>query len=140
MKKRVISAVLVVVALALALAACTGGASGGGAVAIKQIHNEVRDNEAAAKEKYQDNLFSMSGVVTKVSSWGQNYTIDIGEEKSSIWTATCADIPSEDALSLKAGDKITVTGKCSVVDQYAGLIMVDCYIGTTPPDSAKDSK
>jgi hypothetical protein len=137
-KKKLYFAFVLVVLLAMTgvLAACGNGQSGsggGGVIPIKQIKKEVETNEAAAEEKYQDQVISISGVVTDIMSYGQEYLVSIGEDKNSIWSADCDGISNEDVLTLSTGDKIVVTGEVSNVSQYSGLILYNCYLGTTPP-------
>ena len=83
-------------------------------VNAETLIKDYRENEVAADKEYKNKILQVEGVVYQVKKEGISRIIVILQESKSYWGVKCQlnKEYEDDAEDLRAGDKITIIGRC----------------------------
>ena len=83
-------------------------------VNAETLIKDYRENEVAADKDYKSKILQVEGVVYQVKKEGISRIIVILQESKSYWGVKCQlnKDYEDDAEDLRAGDKITIIGRC----------------------------
>jgi len=98
-------------------------------VSAEILIKDYRENEVSADDKYRNKILEVTGVVSQVKKEGLSRVIVILQKPKTYWGVKCQlnkdykDVAGE----LRAGDKITVIGKCTGL-KYRSPYLRNCSI------------
>lgn len=100
---------------------------------VNQIITDIEKNSDAAKEKYDDGYYAVSGKISAVSKNKKSLFIGTadGEEVTSIECTTSDKALIEEIKSLKIGENVRVYGKVKIFSFHDGASMETEQIAST---------
>lgn len=83
-------------------------------VSAETLIKDYRENEVAADKDYKNKILEVEGEVFQVKKESINRVIVILQESKSYWGVKCQlnKIYEDEAGDLRAGDKVTIIGRC----------------------------
>ena len=98
-------------------------------VTAETLIKDYRENEVSADDKYRNKILEVTGVVSQVKKESLSRVIVILQKPKTYWGVKCQlkKEYKDEAGDLRAGDKITVIGKCTGL-KYRSPYLRNCRI------------